>query len=57
MNIDLELLRPHTLEEVTGMIKSQNNYKKVFKNFPGDVSLPQEEIAKIRFEYLNKRRS
>jgi hypothetical protein len=57
MNIDLELLRPHTLEEVTGMIKSQNNNKKVFKNFPGDVSLPQEEIAKIRFEYLNKRRS
>ena len=57
MNIDLELLKPHTLEEVTEMIKSQNNQKKIFKNFPGDVNLPQSEIVKIRLEYLNKRRS
>ncbi len=56
MNIELELLKPHTLEEVTEMVKSQTNQKKIFKNFPGDVNLSEREIAKIRLEYLNKRR-
>ena len=56
MNIELELLKPHTLEEVTEMVKSQTNQKKIFKNFPGDVNLSERDIAKIRLEYLNKRR-